>query len=287
MHRSSGRRRWAPPSASEWPAPARTALRSLALSLPHATYGRNRLLALARTMRGRYAGTVALPVRESEGGLLRRELAAYAVPFEQVLDRWFDDTAARDFMTQLTMVDVQSYLPGDILTKVDRMSMATSLEARVPILDHRVAEFALSLPASVKFRDGVGKWALREAIADRVPREVFTRPKQGFDVPLREWFRGPLSYRLTSLLGPASSIYEYVEPTAVRRIVAEHRAGRRDHARTLWRLMMLEEWARLVASGALATRVTIGDDVGLLVGRARAERALALTLGDVRRLPSQ
>jgi asparagine synthase (glutamine-hydrolysing) len=260
------------------PAFARQALRGLARSLPHGVYGRNRLLALGHELRGRYASTVALPVREAEGGLLRDELAARALPFEQTLDRWFDDASPRDFMTQLMMVDVQSYLPGDILTKVDRMSMAHSLEARVPLLDHELAEFALSLPPSLKFRDGVGKWVLRRALADRVPSQVFGRPKQGFDVPLRDWFRGPLAYRLDALGDESSSIFEYVEPRAVRRIVDEHRSGRRDHARAIWRLVMLDQWMRLLSAGEFVRPVTITSDVDALLGRAIADGAFATTI---------
>ena len=255
------------------PRVARTMLRSVALRLPHVAYGRNRLLSLGRTMRGRYAGTVALPAREAEGGLLREAIARRALPFENTLDRWFEDSPARDFMTQLMMVDVQSYLPGDILTKVDRMSMAHSLEARVPLLDHRIAEFALSLPPSLKFRDGVGKWVLRRALGDRVPAGVFTRPKQGFDVPLRDWFRGPLAHRLAALADHSSGIYEFIEPRAVRRVVDEHRSGRRDHARTIWRVLMLDHWMRLLAAGAFVRPVTISSDVDALLGRALADGA--------------
>jgi asparagine synthase (glutamine-hydrolysing) len=261
--------------ATELPASARSLLRSVALTLPHIAFGRNRLLALGRTMRGRYAGTVALPVRESEGGILRKDVAERARPFDHVLDRWFDEATSRDFMTQLTIVDIMSYLPGDILTKVDRMSMAHSLEARVPLLDHVVAEFALALPSRLKLRDGVGKWVLRRAIADQVPRSVLNRPKQGFDVPIRDWFRGPLSYRLDALLDEQSAIYEWAEPRAVRRIVSEHRLGRRDHARTIWRLLMLDRWCRLLASGELAHAVTVGPDLHALIDRAAADGALA------------
>ena len=261
--------------ATELPAAARSLFRSVALTLPHIAFGRNRLLALGRSLRGRYAGTVALPVRESEGGIVRADVAARARPFEQFLDRWFDAAAPRDFLTQLTIVDILSYLPGDILTKVDRMSMAHSLEARVPLLDHVVAEFALSLPPSVKFRDGVGKWVLRRAIADWLPASVFSRPKQGFDVPIRDWFRGPLSYRLDALLDEGSSIYEWAEPRAVRRIVTEHRIGRRDHARTVWRLLMLDRWLRLLANGELTQAVSVGPEVRAVIERASADGALA------------
>ena len=261
--------------AAELPAAARSLLRSVALSLPHIAFGRNRLLALGRSMRGRYAGTVALPVRESEGGILRRAVADRADAFDQVLDRWFDGASSRDFPTQLTIVDILSYLPGDILTKVDRMSMAHSLEARVPLLDHVVAEFALSLPSSLKLRDGVGKWVLRKAIADTVPASVLDRPKQGFDVPIRDWFRGPLAYRLDALLDERSAVYEWAEPRAVRRIVSEHRMGRRDHARTIWRLLMLDRWHRLLSAGELARPVTVSTEVQALLDRAAADGALA------------
>ena len=257
--------------ARSLPPIARSVLRNVALRLPHATYGRNRLLSLGRTMRGRYAGTVALPLREAEGGLLREDVARRAVPFDKTLDRWFTDGSARDFMTQLMIVDVQSYLPGDILTKVDRMSMAQSLEARVPLLDHEIAEFALSLPPSLKFRDGVGKWVLRRALGDRVPDEVFRRPKQGFDVPLRDWFRGPLAHRLAALSDRSSTVYDFVEPRAVERIVQEHRVGRRDHARTIWRLVMFDQWSRLYSTGAFVRPVTITSDVDALLGRAIAD----------------
>jgi len=257
--------------ARSLPPIARSVLRNVALRLPHATYGRNRLLSLGRTMRGRYAGTVALPLREAEGGLLREDVARRAVPFDKTLDRWFTDGSARDFMTQLMIVDVQSYLPGDILTKVDRMSMAHSLEARVPLLDHEIAEFALSLPPSLKFRDGVGKWVLRRALGDRVPDEVFRRPKQGFDVPLRDWFRGPLAHRLAALSDRSSAVYDFVEPRAVERIVQEHRVGRRDHARTIWRLVMFDQWSRLYSTGAFVRPVTITSDVDALLGRAIAD----------------
>jgi len=250
---------------------ARSVLRNVALRLPHATYGRNRLLSLGRTMRGRYAGTVALPLREAEGGLLREDVARRAVPFDKTLDRWFTDGSSRDFITQLMIVDVQSYLPGDILTEVDRMSMAHSLEARVPLLDHEIAEFALSLPPSLKFRDGVGKWVLRRALGDRVPDEVFRRPKQGFDVPLRDWFRGPLAHRLAALSDRSSAVYDFVEPRAVERIVQEHRVGRRDHARTIWRLVMFDQWSRLYSTGAFVRPVTITSDVDALLGRAIAD----------------
>jgi asparagine synthase (glutamine-hydrolysing) len=253
---------------------ARTVLSRMGKVLPHGAYGRNRLLDLGRTMRGRYATTVAFPVRQAEGGVLRPEIANRVATHDALLDAWFDEATGRDFTTQLMIVDLQSYLPGDILTKVDRMSMAVSLEARVPLLDHVVAEFALSLPARLKLRDGVGKWVLRQAIADRVPAEVFQRPKQGFDVPLRDWFRRELAYRLDELLNPASAIYAYASHEAVTRIVTEHRTGRRDHARTIWRLLVLERWNQFMKSGKVSRAFSVSRDVENLLGRAADDGTL-------------
>jgi asparagine synthase (glutamine-hydrolysing) len=98
-----------------------------------------------------------------------------------------------DALSQLQDLDLKTYLPGDILTKVDRMSMANSLEARVPLLDHPLVEFACSLPPSLRFRDGDTKYLLKRALEGRVPPEILTRPKQGLAVPLESWFSGSVS----------------------------------------------------------------------------------------------
>ena len=184
----------------------RSLLRQVALALPFMAPGRNRILDMSRQARGRYVSTVASPLDVASGGVGTRALAAALGPFEQFLDPWFDLSASRDFATQLSMVDTLTYLPGDILTKVDRMSMAASLEARVPFLDHKVAEFAMSLPSHLKLRDGTGKWILRKAIDGIVPPEVLCRPKQGFGVPLGKWFRGELrAGQLVSTGTPAAA----------------------------------------------------------------------------------
>jgi asparagine synthase (glutamine-hydrolysing) len=142
----------------------------------------------------------------------------------------------------MALVDILSYLPGDILTKVDRMSMRVSLEARVPLLDHHFAEFALSLPTRLKFRDGVGKWIFREAIAPLVPPTVLEKPKQGFGVPIGAWLRGPLRHRVAALRDADSPIHAWCDRTATRRILDEHQAGRRDHSTQIWRLLVLHLW---------------------------------------------
>jgi asparagine synthase (glutamine-hydrolysing) len=237
------------------PALARRIARGLGGSLPHSTYGRNRLLDLSRSRRGRYAATVAEPLTAREGGVLLS--APPELELDNILERWFDGTVDRDFITQLTLVDLRSYLPGDILTKVDRASMSVSLEARVPLLDHPLVEFAVGLPGWLKRRDGTGKWILRKAIKGLVPDSVFEQPKRGFGVPLGRWFRSELSHRLESLLRPENSVYEYVDRESVRRLIREHRSARRDHSQMLWRVLVLDLWLQALARGDLAQSLNV------------------------------
>lgn len=222
----------------------RRAARAVARTLPHSAYGRSFLLNLARSPEGRYASTVGLPALLEEGGVLRPEVAGAGAELEYLLSEFFGRTTGRDLGAQMSLVDVMSYLPGDILTKVDRMSMKVSLEARVPLLDHELLEFALSLPGRLKFRHGRGKWVFRQAITGLVPAAVLEKPKQGFGVPLARWFRGPLQHRLVALADPASPIYRFCDERAISRLLGEHRRGRRDHSPQLWRLMVLDVWLR-------------------------------------------
>ena len=218
----------------------RQAMHAVATRLPHAAYGRNRLIDLSRNRRGRYATTVALPLPAEEGGVVAGRTDA--ADLDTLLDRWFDPVANRDFLTQLTLVDMGSYLPGDILTKVDRTTMRVSLEARVPLLDHPLVEFAVSLPGSLKRRNGVGKWILREAMKGIVPDSVFEQPKRGFAVPLVRWMRNELRHRLETLHDARRPVYAYADHSSVTRLIDEHLRARRDHSHQLWRVMMLDLW---------------------------------------------
>jgi asparagine synthase (glutamine-hydrolysing) len=222
----------------------RRAVRAVARALPLSAYGRGYLLNYSRTTQGRYASTVGLPALPEEGGVVLPEVAGAEAELEHLLSELFARTRGRDLGSQMAMVDVLSYLPGDILTKVDRMSMKVSLEARVPLLDHLLVEFALSLPGSLKFRDGVGKWVFRQAVGGLVPRRVLEKPKQGFGVPLVHWFRGPLEHRLDALADPASPVHRFCSEPAIARMLREHRRRRRDHSPQLWRLVVLDVWLR-------------------------------------------
>jgi len=224
---------------------------AVARRLPYTVIGRNRVLDLSRTRWGRYAATLAHPLNAAEGGIAAASLAESGQAFDGLLRPWSALTEGRDFATQMTLVDSMSYLPGDILTKLDRTSMAVSLEARVPFLDHRLAEFALSLPSDAKFRQGRGKWILRRAVADLVPPSVLAKPKQGFGVPLAQWFRCDLRHRLTGILEPRSPGCEYLDVPALARMVKEHLSGGRDHSYLLWRALVLQLWlASLTSRGS-------------------------------------
>ncbi|MDB4912602.1 MAG: hypothetical protein JWM95_246, partial [Gemmatimonadetes bacterium] len=228
----------------------RSLARATATRLPQSAFGRNKLLDLSRSKRARYAATVAqsLPIRE--GGVLRDASEAHTL--DRLLDRWFDPSEGRDFLTQMTLVDMASYLPGDILTKVDRASMAASLEARVPLLDHLMVEFAVSLPGTLKRRDGTGKWILREAGQGLVPRSVYEQPKRGFAVPLVKWFKNELRYRLDTLVREDRPVYAYVDHESVVRLVKEHTSGRRDHSHMIWRILVLDLWMQALSAGVLS-----------------------------------
>jgi asparagine synthase (glutamine-hydrolysing) len=159
---------------------------------------------------------------------------------------YFDNAPANDLLSRLLYLDTKTYLPGDILTKVDRMSMAASLEVRAPILDHHVVEWAARLPEGSKFRDRQGKYLLKKLAARvGVPQEVLNRPKQGFALPLVHWMRGELKDDLLPiLLEPRTLARGYFNPKAVRVLLEEHRRGRRDHSAQIWMLLMFELWHR-------------------------------------------
>jgi asparagine synthase (glutamine-hydrolysing) len=148
-----------------------------------------------------------------------------------------------NFVHEMMALDILSYLPDDILCKVDRAAMGVSLETRVPMLDHRVVEFAWSLPLTYKLRNGVGKWPLRELLYRRVPRELIERPKMGFGMPLHDWLRGPLRPWAEELLDKERLKREgYFHPEPIWGKWLEHLSGQRNWAHRLWPVLMFQAW---------------------------------------------
>lgn len=150
---------------------------------------------------------------------------------------------AKEDQLRMMYLDAKTYLPDDILCKVDRAAMATSLETRAPFLDHRVVEFAWRIPLHMKIRDKTGKWVLRQILYKHVPRELIERPKAGFAIPIGAWLRGPLRDWAATLLAPRrlhEEGYLHSEPIAQR--WREHVAGTHDHTPSLWAVLMFQAW---------------------------------------------
>ncbi|HVL69548.1 MAG TPA: asparagine synthase (glutamine-hydrolyzing) [Vicinamibacterales bacterium] len=164
--------------------------------------------------------------------------------------------ASPDPMDRVLYADARTYMIDDVLTKVDRMSMAVSLEAREPLLDHKLLEFAARVPTTLKLKNGRSKYLLRRLLERRVPRSITERGKSGFAAPIGEWLRGPLAPMTADLLLDGRlrgrGIFDERE---VRRVWTEHRTGRADHRHRLWQLVMLELWFRtFIDAGGTATR---------------------------------
>ncbi|HYI41545.1 MAG TPA: XrtA/PEP-CTERM system amidotransferase [Allosphingosinicella sp.] len=159
---------------------------------------------------------------------------------------------AGDSLSRAQYADLKIWLPGDILTKVDRTSMAVSLEAREPLLDHRLVEFAARLPAGMRLRGGSGKWLMKRALSRYLPDEILHRTKMGFVTPVSAWFRGPLAGEAAAIAhSPALAELGWFKPDAIARLAAAHRSGRAEHGRLLWQLLMLDKsLQRLFGFGA-------------------------------------
>jgi asparagine synthase (glutamine-hydrolysing) len=201
------------------------------------------LVALGRSPAESYADAVAATPRA-----LRARL--YAPGFNQALQGHraenlyvaaMEGAPAGDALSRAQYADLKIALPGDILTKVDRASMKVSLEAREPLLDHRLVEFAARLPARYRLRGGSGKWLMKKALVRYLPEEILHRRKMGFVTPISAWLRGPLAGEAAGLAtSPALAELGWLDEKAIARLAADHLSGRAEHGRTLWQLLMLD-----------------------------------------------
>jgi asparagine synthase (glutamine-hydrolysing) len=205
---------------------------------------------------------------------MRQQL--YSASFKRELQGYSALTVFRDHATRAPTddplllaqyLDLKTWLPGDILTKVDRASMAHSLEVRVPLLDHRLVEWASSLAPKLKLKAGIGKYIFKKALEADLPHDVLYRTKMGFSVPLAAWLRGPLARRTReALLGGAIATCGYFEPAVLDRLLRQHASGRRDHSATLWKLLMLDAFLRRMQQPAAAVKPAEPDNRVLVAG---------------------
>jgi asparagine synthase (glutamine-hydrolysing) len=220
----------------------------LSRRLPHGARGRNYLHNVALDPLDRYIDSISTFTSLTRPALYREEFArALGAPGGPAAR--FRAYAARvgsgDGLDRLLYLDSKTYLPGDILTKVDRMSMAVSLEARVPLLDHKLIEFVTRIPAALKLKGLTTKHIFKRAVRGLVPDEILDRPKQGFGVPIPRWINAELRGRIReTLTAPRARQRGYFEPRYLDLLLDEHERGRRDHSAQLWSLFMLELWHR-------------------------------------------
>ncbi len=242
------------------PAPVRRAVAAAAGLLPRGGDDRSNLsrirrhaLASALDQRTRYIAQQSMFTRAQRAELYRPEHAAaldLARADEALLDPW-RAASGSELLDQLLEVDVNSYLPGDLLAKIDIATMAYALEGRSPLLDHEFMELAASIPSELKARGGHRKLIFRSALRGWVPDEILDGPKQGFEIPVSRWLREDLrDYSREALLDAGSYTREAMDPGAVGRLLDDHVGGRADHGRRIWTLLMLELWHREAAAPA-------------------------------------
>jgi asparagine synthase (glutamine-hydrolysing) len=217
--------------------------------LPHSAPGKNYLYNASLDAVDRYIDNIShfSPLRKkalySDG--LKQNLNGTFQTGEQLFRRFAAGVETGDPVDKLLYLDSKTYLPGDILTKVDRMTMAASLEARVPLLDHKLIEFVTKIPAGLKLKGLETKYIFKRAMQGLVPESILNRPKQGFGVPIGDWINLQLRHRIRETLLEKRTIERgYFEPAYIKLLLDEHGRGRRDHSHSLWMLWMLELWHR-------------------------------------------
>jgi asparagine synthase (glutamine-hydrolysing) len=171
----------------------------------------------------------------------RRKIGEYD-PFH-LTAHFYNKADTDDHLSKILYTDLKTYLPGDILVKVDRMSMAHSLEVRAPILDHRVIEYAAAIPAALKYKHGEKKYIFKQALEHKLPHDILYRKKMGFSVPLADWFRNELRQQAENrLCSPDSRLSEFFNMKTVQQIWQTHQTGRRNYGTVLWSLYMFDRW---------------------------------------------
>ena len=210
---------------------------------PRPLRAKTTLLSLAGSSEAGYARALSVTPPELRDKLYSPEYRKLRGDYraEQPFEAVMRAAPARSGLDRAQYADLKFWLPGDILTKVDRASMAVSLEAREPLLDHRLVEFAAALPERMRLRQGEGKWLLKKAMRRYLPQEILYRPKQGFVTPIAQWFRGPLAGTARGIATSAALARTgWFDSRRLGQLAEAHIAGRSDHSRLLWQLVMLD-----------------------------------------------
>ncbi len=231
------------------PGPIRKAVfGSLAATLPGSTPGVGFLSRMATDGADHYQRKVGLFSDDERQALFRNEMLDTLPTTENIFSSYFQHANYDDVLARLR-ADQETYLPEDILVKVDRNSMFHSLEVRVPFIDHRLVDFANKLPMHLKTHNNAGKYVLRKLLGQMLPNELIDRPKHGFSVPINRWFREDYATPLRDqILSSDSRILDYLNRDMVRQLYDTHKNGRRDRAHQLWALLWLERWLREFAA---------------------------------------
>ncbi|MBK6801053.1 XrtA/PEP-CTERM system amidotransferase [Novosphingobium sp.] len=210
---------------------------------PRPLRARSTLLSLAATSEAGYARSVGMLAPELRQTLYSPEFLRLRGDYraEAMFEQTMRAAPARSALDRAQYADLKFWLPGDILTKVDRTSMAVSLEAREPLLDHRLIEFAASLPENLRIRGGEGKWLLKKTMRRYLPDDILFRQKQGFVTPIAQWFRGPLAESARAI-GSSAALARtgWFDAGRIGAMADAHITGRSDHSRLLWQLLMLD-----------------------------------------------
>jgi asparagine synthase (glutamine-hydrolysing) len=224
-------------------------LQPVSRMLPHNAPGKNYLYNVSLDPVDRYIDNISHFSARHKKSLysagLKQNMNGSSNAGEELFRRFASGVETGEAIDKLLYLDSKTYLPGDILTKVDRMSMAASLEARVPLLDHKLIEFVTRIPAELKLNGLETKYIFKRAMQGLVPESILHRPKQGFGVPINEWINLQLRERIREdLLEKRTLDRGYFEPGYIKLLLDEHGRGRRDHSHSLWILWMLELWHR-------------------------------------------
>jgi asparagine synthase (glutamine-hydrolysing) len=231
--------------ALSWlPSPMKKALHSVADALPTSTYGRNYLLRATTPLEQRFLGNARLFTEDAKQQLMNSKYKELLNTYEhpvQIAEQFYNRTKHLDDVSRMQYIDLNLWMPGDILMKADKMTMAHSLELRVPFLDKELFELTRQIPVQYRIANGTTKYVFRKAMEGVVPDFILNRPKLGFPVPLRTWMKEAEGDRILEQIA-AAGLEDYINIDHVRDMLLKHRAGQGDYARKIWVLYMFALW---------------------------------------------